>query len=172
MWQEATTGRWSGVTGDSYRRLWCDPWMVVDFRYLQGGKRMLILAWLVMAILTAIAANAKNRSAIAGFLVGACFPLAGLIGFLIVKPLPQRAGSVRKGLLVTSAGERECPHCAELIKMQASKCKHCSADVAPITEEQVRVAHSQLYEPMRRSRTLIVCAIGVVIVTASYLYQS
>ena len=35
MWQ-ATTGRWSGVTGDSYRLLGGFPWMVVDCRHLKG----------------------------------------------------------------------------------------------------------------------------------------
>jgi len=31
-----------------------------------------------------------------------------------------------------SAGERKCPHCAELIKVEARVCKHCRRDVAPV----------------------------------------
>ncbi|MGE4193062.1 MAG: hypothetical protein AB7E51_06715 [Pseudodesulfovibrio sp.] len=28
--------------------------------------------------------------------------------------------------------ERECPHCAELIKKKAKKCKHCGSEVTPM----------------------------------------
>jgi hypothetical protein len=35
-------------------------------------------------------------------------------------PLPERASD-----------ERECPHCAELIKAKAIKCKHCGSQVEP-----------------------------------------
>ncbi|OBY90094.1 hypothetical protein A6723_023930 [Pseudomonas sp. AU11447] len=35
-----------------------------------------------------------------------------------------------------SVGERQCPFCAELIKNQAIKCKHCGSDVEPVKAEE------------------------------------
>jgi hypothetical protein len=133
---------------------------------------MLFLGWLAFSFLTAIAASAKNRSAVVGFFVGALLPVIGLIGYLIAKPLPAKAGSIRSGLLVNPHDERQCPHCAELIKMQASKCRFCSAEVSPISKAEADAARANLYEPMRQSRTLIVCAVGVAVIAASYLLQS
>jgi hypothetical protein len=42
--------------------------------------------------------------------------------------------SVAKAVQATN-GLRECPYCAELIKVQAIKCKHCGSDVEPVPFE-------------------------------------
>jgi hypothetical protein len=135
-------------------------------------KSMLFFGWVAFAFLTAIAANSKNRSAVAGFILGALLPIIGLIGYLVAKPSPSKKGSIRKGLLVNVHGERQCPHCAELIKMQANKCKFCAASVEPITEAQAEAARASVYEPLKQKRTLIVCVIGIAVVAASYVFQS
>lgn len=36
--------------------------------------------------------------------------------------------------VVTVSGQRECPYCAELIKAQAKKCKHCGSEVEPLAQ--------------------------------------
>ncbi|WP_371229062.1 hypothetical protein ACAW63_22665 [Pseudomonas sp. QE6] len=41
----------------------------------------------------------------------------------------------------TGSGLRECPFCAELIKMQAIKCKHCGSDVEPVKAEEPVYVH-------------------------------
>ena len=47
------------------------------------------------------------------------------------------------------AGERACPYCAEMIKAQAVKCKHCGSAVEAIAEER-RCADEQAGMEMRR----------------------
>lgn len=136
-----------------------------------GGSSMLFFGWLALVILTAIAANSKNRSVFIGVLVGAAFPLLGLIGYLIVKPLPSKAGSIRKGLLVNSNDERQCPHCAELIKMQATKCRFCSEDVSPISENEARSARVEVYEPIERKRTLIILVTILAVAAIAFFNQ-
>ena len=53
-------------------------------------SQVVVLGWLIVAGLTAVAANAKNRSAFEGFLVGIFFPVLGLVIYLIIKPNPQK----------------------------------------------------------------------------------
>ncbi len=36
--------------------------------------------------------------------------------------------------VVTTSGQRDCPYCAELIKAQAKKCKHCGSEVEPLDQ--------------------------------------
>ncbi|MCJ1881135.1 zinc ribbon domain-containing protein [Pseudomonas nitroreducens] len=44
-----------------------------------------------------------------------------------------------------SAGERQCPFCAETIKAQAIKCKHCGSEVDPIQSDLAK-AEERKYE--------------------------
>lgn len=39
--------------------------------------------------------------------------------------------------VVTVSGQRDCPYCAELIKAQAIKCKHCGSDVEPLAQVEL-----------------------------------
>ncbi|MCY1297235.1 hypothetical protein D9M70_466680 [compost metagenome] len=40
---------------------------------------------------------------------------------------------------VSTNGLRECPYCAELIKAQAIKCKHCGSEVEPVPVQAAEV---------------------------------
>lgn len=42
-------------------------------------SQVIVLGWLIVAGLTAVAAHAKNRSAFEGFLVGIFFPVLGMV---------------------------------------------------------------------------------------------
>lgn len=59
--------------------------------------------------------------------------LGGLI--VIVGVLMAIFGGKSQGSAV-SKDERQCPFCAEMIKMQAIKCKHCGSDVEPVKAEK------------------------------------
>lgn len=59
--------------------------------------------------------------------------LGGL--FFIAGILMAIFGGRSQGSAV-SVGERQCPFCAEMIKNQAIKCKHCGSDVEPIKAEE------------------------------------
>jgi len=63
--------------------------------------------------------------------VGGCLGLLlGPIGVLIVALLPRKAVAA-KATPPPEPGsdERRCPHCAEIIRVEAKVCKHCGRDV-------------------------------------------
>lgn len=134
-------------------------------------SQVVVLGWLIVAGLTAVAANAKNRSAFEGFLVGIFFPVLGLVIYLIIKPSPQKTSTIKEGLLVNSSGERACPSCSELVKMQASKCKHCGSGITPITDAEASSAHEAVYGPMRSHRTILVLLLGIAVAVFGYFSQ-
>lgn len=134
-------------------------------------SQMIVFGWLIVAGLTALAANAKNRSAFEGFLVGIFFPILGLVIYLIIKPSPGKSSSIKDGLLVNASGERACPSCSELVKMQASKCKHCSSELTPITDAEAKTAHESVYGPMRSHRTILVLLLGIAVAAFGYFNQ-
>lgn len=82
---------------------------------------VLLIAWSIVAVLTALVASTRGRSvpgwAAAGFFFG---PLALFaVGFM-----PALAAA-------PSRSQRKCPECAELILREARRCKHCGATVSP-----------------------------------------
>lgn len=135
-------------------------------------SQMIVFGWIIVVGLTALAANAKNRSALEGVFVGIFFPVLGLVIYLIIKPAPEKSSPIKKGLLVNSSGERACPSCSEFVKMQASKCKHCGSDLTPITDAEAKAAHDSVYGPMRSHRTILVLLLGIAVVAFGYFNQN
>jgi hypothetical protein len=86
----------------------------------------IIVVWLIMALVVASVAQTKGRSGLLWFAYGLILWPVALIAILVLAPnatkLEQRA--------LRRPGNRKCPHCAEVIKAEASVCKHCGRDVA------------------------------------------
>lgn len=75
---------------------------------------MYILVAIVFGIVTGIVARSKGRSSLGWFIAGLLIgPFA-----LVVAVLPARP---REGVFL------ECPACAEVIRTQASVCRHCGS---------------------------------------------
>lgn len=92
-----------------------------------------IIVWIICGAICAMIAGAKGRSGAAFFLLGL---LLGPIGVLLAFCTPANQVAVEHNRLSTGA-ERKCPYCAELVKTEAIRCKHCSADLEPIPEPAV-----------------------------------
>ena len=76
--------------------------------------------WFVLSVVAGIIAARNGRSGSGYFLISIFFtPLAGLI-LAVALPKVEREDEDRA----------LCPECAELVKRQAIKCKHCGADLA------------------------------------------
>ncbi|QDQ87725.1 zinc ribbon domain-containing protein [Alcaligenaceae bacterium SJ-26] len=78
----------------------------------------------VAAIVMSVLSRGGNTPMTIGFLG---VPIIVLIASMIVRTGDQMAadqGSFR--------GKRKCPHCAESIRAEAKKCKHCGGEVEPV----------------------------------------
>lgn len=89
----------------------------------------LMLLWLGFAFLVALYARSKGFSGFVSFLF-ACI-LSPLIAAAIIAMRKPNVSAIEAR--ATSGGQfRKCPACAEFIKSEASKCKHCGEAVEPL----------------------------------------
>lgn len=78
---------------------------------------------LLLGLIPAAIAQGKGRSFMAWWIYGSLLFIIALPHALIMKR-DEAAIARRDGL-------RKCPHCAELIQLDAKVCKHCGRDVPP-----------------------------------------
>ena len=84
---------------------------------------MEIIIWIVLAIGCAIFASNKGRDGGRWFVISVLLsPVIGFILLLILQDVSQKT-ALEDGKL------KKCIACAELIKAEAIKCKHCGAAV-------------------------------------------
>lgn len=85
----------------------------------------LLLICLVTGIAAAVIGSSKGRSWFGWFLIGFFFNVIGVlvaIGVASKRPVVVADAPPTRNL-------KKCPHCAELILLEASKCKHCGSAV-------------------------------------------
>lgn len=90
---------------------------------------IIFIAWIVLSAVAGTIAKGKGRSAPLYFFMALLFtPLVGIIVAVAVGP--NKAVLDRRELDAGRA--RKCPSCAELVKPEASKCRHCGSELTPI----------------------------------------
>lgn len=93
----------------------------------------MVFGWFVLACIVGYWAHTKGRTAF-GWTMLSLF-LSPLIGGFIVAVLPKTGDAAaprdEAGNPMTSATHVRCPDCRELIRRDASKCKHCSTALVP-----------------------------------------
>ncbi|TYB46373.1 MscL family protein [Actinomadura chibensis] len=61
----------------------------------------------------------------------AFFITAAIVYFLVVLPTTKLIERMDRG---KEATERDCPECLSEIPIKATRCRHCTAEVSPVTE--------------------------------------
>lgn len=87
---------------------------------------ILLPVWIICAVITAVIASNKGRSGFAWFFVGMLLGLFGVILALVV----SKHDDVIEMNAVSTGEFRKCPFCAEVIKAEAVRCKHCGSDIS------------------------------------------
>lgn len=90
---------------------------------------LLIFYWIALSVVIGAVAGARGRESVGWFFLAlVTFPLVAGLLLLIVGPF--KPGMERK--MLASCLARKCPACAELVKLEAVKCKHCGSDLPAI----------------------------------------
>lgn len=109
--------------------------------------------WFIGTVLVAWWAHAKGRSAAAALAISLLF--SPVIGAIVVALWADGAArdydAAKRGV---SRDFKTCPKCAELVRVEASTCKHCGADLHSGPGNSEEEATRRLVEALeRRSRT-------------------
>lgn len=84
-----------------------------------------IFIFLCFAVVTALAASSKGRSAAGWFVLGFLFSLFALIAVLVMPSIKREQPTASNSAPPTDNTHRPCPDCAEPILLAAKVCKHC-----------------------------------------------
>lgn len=86
----------------------------------------IFFVWLVFAVLAAVVAGSKGRSAFGWLLLGCVF---GIFALIAVALMPKLAPAGTQG--AAPSMYRKCPDCAEEVLREAKVCKHCGCSLTP-----------------------------------------
>lgn len=88
----------------------------------------LLFAAALLGLIPAFIAQSKGRSFGAWWFYGFLLFIVAIVHALVISSDNSSA--------LNSSNARSCPFCAEQIRRQAIKCKHCGSAVSPISESE------------------------------------
>ncbi|ADM43329.1 zinc ribbon domain-containing protein [Edwardsiella piscicida] len=95
----------------------------------------------LLGLIPAFIAQSKGRSFGAWWLYGFLLFIVAIIHSLLISKNDKAIEDKQ-----LENGMRKCPFCAELVKKEAIKCKHCGSDI-PISEKEQTLGEEQEKKP-------------------------
>lgn len=91
-----------------------------------------VVGWFLFSIVAGIIAGSRGRSGIGYFALSVVLsPLVGIILAAAMPSLAKPATATTDGTAANPADYVSCPACRELVRWDASKCKHCGTALTP-----------------------------------------
>ncbi|WP_312946291.1 zinc ribbon domain-containing protein [Superficieibacter sp.] len=85
----------------------------------------ILLISIVIGIIPALIAHSKGRSFFAWWIYGALLFIIAFVHSLVIR----KDVKAEEKDMIAFDGMKKCPFCAEMIKSEAIKCKHCGSDL-------------------------------------------
>lgn len=89
----------------------------------------IVIYSIVCSVITSAVAESRGRDSTGWSYIGF---LLGVFGLILVLALPKDTVMMEK-ISISSGCMRKCPHCAELVKPEATICRYCNRELPPIT---------------------------------------
>lgn len=112
-----------------------------------------VFVWFICGFICSVIAVNKGRSIVGFFLIGL---LLGPLGILLAAFLSKNDIKLEKKF-IKSGMMCKCPFCAELIKTEAVKCRHCQSE---IPEEKKAEIVKMRVDEMDNSKLIVQCNCG------------
>ncbi len=107
----------------------------------------------MFGIVTTMVARSKGRDGCVWFAIGV---LLGPFGFIISLIMGKDVAAV-EARQIAEGTSKKCPFCAELIKTEAIKCRHCAADLAQSVDDQPDVAANSSSADTHDENKCLIC---------------
>ncbi|WP_318386400.1 zinc ribbon domain-containing protein [Enterobacter sp.] len=108
------------------------------------------LVAIVLGIIPALIAQSKGRSFIGWWIYGFLLFIVALVHSLIIK---KDSKTFEKEMI--DDGMRKCPFCAEMVRNEAIKCKHCGSDISNSESVNLKKTDEDYLEEARKKAGLL-----------------
>jgi hypothetical protein len=99
----------------------------------------LVIVWLLFGVAAGMVASTRGRSGWGWAILGCLFGPFGLVVALL--PTAEEEEMNLAVAVGTTSLYRKCPYCAEAVRKEAVKCRHCCTELKPATERWRRCPH-------------------------------